>query len=311
MDCDTVRDLAPLFVLDALEPDETAAVRAHLADCDDAHAELQELAEAAGSLSLLVEPVEPSAGLKSRLLAAAGAHPRDGRHPSVASAAAPSTVTPAAVASTIASATASAPATAAPPPGAGSAADATSDVRAARDDATHLAPPVDLRLERDRRRFRLASLGAAAAILLAVALGGYALVLRGQLADETAYRQVVDQALQLAAEPGSATAVIAGADNPSSGLGVIGADGRVELAIRGLGPSTGREVYTAWAIGADGTPRALGDFDVGGSGTGVATATSPVTGPGTVLAITLEPEPGATAPHGPIVASGSATTPQG
>src|SRR5262249_14914549 len=154
---------------------------------------------------------------------------------------------------------------------------------------------------------RFATLGAAAAILLAVVLGGYAFVLRGQLGDEAAYRQAVDQALQLAAQPGSATAVIAGTDGTSAGLGVIAADGRVELAMRGLSPTTGREVYTAWAIGADGTPRSLGDFEVGGTGTGVASGTSPVTGAGTVLAITREPQPGATAPAGPVVAAGSAT----
>ena len=38
--CDEVRDLAPLFVLDALEPDEMAAIRDHLAGCPDAHLEL-------------------------------------------------------------------------------------------------------------------------------------------------------------------------------------------------------------------------------------------------------------------------------
>jgi predicted anti-sigma-YlaC factor YlaD len=306
MDCETVRDLAPLFVLDALEPDEAAAVRAHLADCDDAHAELRELAEAAGSLSLATEPVEPPAGLKSRLLAAAEDDLRLGRHPSVAHQADAPSVAHQATAPGAALSADAAQARAEPATDAAPVADAPRT-----ETASPLTPPVDLRLERERRRFRLATLGAAAAILLAVALGGYALVVRGQLADEAAYREVVDQALQLAAQPGSATAVLAGANNPSSGLGVIGADGRVELAMRGLSATTGREVYTAWAIGADGTPRALGDFDVGGGGTGVATATSPVTGPGTVLAITREPVPGATAPHGPIVASGAATAPQG
>jgi anti-sigma-K factor RskA len=281
MDCETVRELAPLYVLGVLEPDEAAAVREHVAGCDDVHAELQELAEAAGSLLLAVEPAEPPAALKSRLLAAAEADLREGRHPATATPGAPET-----------NLTATPGIVPAPQPVA-------------------VEAPVDIRVERERRRFRLALLGAAAAILLAVALGGYAIVLRGQLSDEEAYRQAVDQALQLAAEPGSATAVLAGSGNASSGLGVIAADGHVELAMRGLSPTPGREVYTAWAIGADGAPKALGDFEVGGSGTGTATGSSPLTGAGTVLAITLEPQPGATAPGGPIVASGSATSPQG
>ena len=41
--CDEVRDLAPLFVLDALDPVEMAAVREHLATCTEAHEELVEL----------------------------------------------------------------------------------------------------------------------------------------------------------------------------------------------------------------------------------------------------------------------------
>ncbi len=135
-------------------------------------------------------------------------------------------------------------------------------------------------------------------MIVAVALGGYALTLRGQLSDQEAYRQGVEQALALAAQPGSATAVIAGGEGATSGLGVIGANGTVELAVRGLAATPGREVYTAWAIGADGVPVSLGDFDVGGAGTGVATGSSPVTGPGTVIALTLEPQPGATAAGG-------------
>ena len=40
--CDDVREMAGSFVLGALDPAEEAAVRAHLATCDDAHAEIAE-----------------------------------------------------------------------------------------------------------------------------------------------------------------------------------------------------------------------------------------------------------------------------
>ena len=69
--CDDVREMAGSFVLGALEPAEDAAVRAHLATCDDAHAEI---AEAGSVLPVLLESVpvvEPSAALKGRILAAA------------------------------------------------------------------------------------------------------------------------------------------------------------------------------------------------------------------------------------------------
>ena len=44
LSCEEVRDLAAGFVLDALEPDEMDAVRAHLAECADPHPEIAELA---------------------------------------------------------------------------------------------------------------------------------------------------------------------------------------------------------------------------------------------------------------------------
>jgi anti-sigma-K factor RskA len=70
LDCAAVADLAPLFVLGALPDDEAAAVRDHLATCPEAHAEVQELGGVAAYLAELPEPVEPSAGLKGRLMAA-------------------------------------------------------------------------------------------------------------------------------------------------------------------------------------------------------------------------------------------------
>jgi anti-sigma-K factor RskA len=71
--CDEVRDLAPGFVLGALEATEADAVRRHLADCPEAHAEVEELGGVVGHLLADVEPAEPPAGLRARILAAAAA----------------------------------------------------------------------------------------------------------------------------------------------------------------------------------------------------------------------------------------------
>ena len=76
MTCETVRDLAPAFVLGALTPDEASAVRAHLADCEDAHTEIDELGGAAQSLALGIDPLEPSTALRARILEAAAATPQ-------------------------------------------------------------------------------------------------------------------------------------------------------------------------------------------------------------------------------------------
>jgi Anti-sigma-K factor rskA len=70
---DEVADLAASFVLDALEPDEMAAVREHLATCTEPHDEIAELAGVLPALVASVPLVEPPASLKTRLMAAAAA----------------------------------------------------------------------------------------------------------------------------------------------------------------------------------------------------------------------------------------------
>lgn len=269
LDCDAVRDLAPLFVAGALEAPEAAAVREHLTACDDPHLELLELGEAATALLETVEPADPPPALKTRLLAAAEADLREGRHPSVA----------AAFAASAGSATA--------------------------------APVVAFDHARARRRPALAWLAVAAAVVVALALGGWNLALRGQLADAQAYQAGVDATLALAAQPGSVLAVLATADGASAGFGVVAGDGSVRLALRGLAPTSGTQVYTAWGIAGDAAPVPLADVRVGADGVAVATGSSPVAQPGMVLALTLEPAGGATAPTLPIVASGVAGTPAG
>jgi hypothetical protein len=66
-------ELAAPFVLGALEPDEEAAVREHLRTCSESHAEFEELGSVVPALAESVEPVEPPAALKGRILAAAAA----------------------------------------------------------------------------------------------------------------------------------------------------------------------------------------------------------------------------------------------
>ncbi len=256
--CDEIRDLAPLFVTGALDPDEMDAVREHLAGCDDAHAELLELGEAATALLETTEPVEPPAALKPRLMAAAAADLAEGRHPASTVGAAPGSV----------------------------------------------ARLVAIDPARERRRSRAGWLLAAAAVIVAVVLGGWNVALRQDLSSAQAYRNGVEQALDLAAQSGSVTALIRADDGSASGFGVIAADGTAKLAMRGMAPTTGSEVYTAWSIEQGAAPVSMGDFTVGSDGIAIATAHAPSATPGAVLALTLEPNAGNTAPKGPVVASG-------
>ena len=276
--CDDVRDLAPLFATDALDVEEMAAVRAHLADCPDAHDELLAFGEAATTLLETVEPVEPPPALKSRLLAAAAADLASGAHP----------------------ASGVRPASRAVPP-----------VPAAPAAGPAVGQPVDLAAERARRRSRLGWLVAVAAVIGVIALGAWNVALRQDLGAAQAYQQGVDQALALAAQPGSVTAILASEDGSSSGLAVIGADGTTRITVRGLTPTSGSQVYTAWAIEGDAAPVAIGDFTVGADGLATATVTSPTADPGAVIALTLEPVPGATVAAGPLVVAGTTRDPAG
>jgi hypothetical protein len=70
---DEVMDLVASFVLDALEPDEMAAVREHLTTCSESHDEFVELGGIVPALAASVPLVEPPASLKGRVRAAAAA----------------------------------------------------------------------------------------------------------------------------------------------------------------------------------------------------------------------------------------------
>ena len=71
--CSDVAELAPAFVLGALEARESDAVRRHLADCPELHAEMAELHSVVPALFEAVEAAAAPAGLKERILAAAAA----------------------------------------------------------------------------------------------------------------------------------------------------------------------------------------------------------------------------------------------
>ena len=71
--CSDVQDLAAGFVLGALTPAESDAVRRHLAECPELHAEMAELSSVVPALLEAVDPAAPPAGLKDRILSAAAA----------------------------------------------------------------------------------------------------------------------------------------------------------------------------------------------------------------------------------------------
>jgi hypothetical protein len=266
--CDDVRELAGAFVLGALDPDEAAAVREHLATCADAHAEIAELGGVLPVLDASVPQVEPSAGLKTRLMAAAAADLE-------ARGTAPITSVPEAVV---------APVVAFP----------TADERAAR--------------PARRQTSVLSWAMRIAAVLVIGVLVGWNLLLQGQLSATQAYQQQVAAVIDLAREDGSLTAVLTPESGSGpTGLAAVGADGEMLIAMHDLAPTTGNEVYETWMIGPDNVPIALGGFTVGSTGTGYFEGAGVPSSPGIVIALTREPAPGATAPSSAPVSLGTTT----
>jgi hypothetical protein len=286
---ETARGLAAAYVLGALEPAEEAAVREHLQTCAESH---DEFAELGGVVPYLVELpglelVEPPASLRDRITAAAAAD----------------------LAERTAGAS-SAPAEAIPP--------------RAEAPAEHAAPaPVPASpgptvfpsaAERTARRGAspLGWLARIAAVVAIVILGGWNLVLQGQLSDARAYDRAVAAVIDAAGKPGSQTVVLTPTrDSRGAGIAAVAADGSVVMAMRDLPATAGTQVYEAWVIAAGSpAPVPVGSFTVGQAGTAAFTTTPVTTPPGSTIALSLEPGPGSTAPRGTIVATGVSALPK-
>jgi anti-sigma-K factor RskA len=76
MNCEQRRDLMPLFLLDALEPGDAAALRAHLAGgCTRCASYLSEADATLAHLPYALDPVAPPAGARERLMDRLTQHP--------------------------------------------------------------------------------------------------------------------------------------------------------------------------------------------------------------------------------------------
>jgi hypothetical protein len=284
--CSDILELSGSFVLGALPAAEADAVRAHLAACPEAHAEVAELGAVAPLLFESVEVVAPPAALRDRIMAAAAADAQRAAAPAAAPAPAPAP-------------DASIKAFAQPAP-----------------EPERLVRPVAARVaDTQRRGFDLGALLrrpawaalAMAAVLGVVALGAWNVQLRGEVDSLVAYQRGVVAVLDAAGDKDSLLAVLVppdGAGGPS-GLAAVNAAGDVAVVMRDLAPTTGRQVYETWLIGGDGKPVPIGGFTVGAGGTASFVTKHALPGGGVTVALTLEDGPGATTPKFPIIAVGA------
>lgn len=280
LSCEEVRDLAEGFVLGALDPVQTHDIRDHLATCPLPHLEMDELGGVVPYLAESIEPVEPPAELKGRIMASIDAELRAGRR------------TDAAADRLISSL------------GAGSVRSAAPVVAEAAKPAAGSAP-IDLATERARRLSPVRWLAAIAAVVVIAALGAWNLGLSGQLSTVQDQQAAVDRVLAIAQEPGGRAAILVpGATGGPAGLAAIAPDGSFALAMHGLAATSGTQVYEAWVIAPSGTPVPIGSFAVGANGNGVLTAARVPDGAGLTVGLTREPTAGATTPTLPMVVSG-------
>jgi hypothetical protein len=277
------RDFAAAYVLGALEPAEEAAVREHLLSCPEPHDEFAELGGVVQYLAEIpdLEMVEPPAGLRDRIMAAAAADLA-----ARAGAAGP------------ADAPVTAPVTAPAPTVLPTAAERTERLE---------------RTERGTRRgtSRLAWAAQIAAVVAIIVLAGWNLLLQGELSNARAYDQAIAAVVDTAAKPASQTVILAPVENSrASGIAAVAPDGSVVMAMRDLPATAGTQVYEAWVIVPNSDPLAVGGFTVGPSGMAAFTTRPATTPAGSTIALTLEPTAGSTAPLGPIVAAGVSTPPK-
>jgi anti-sigma-K factor RskA len=150
---------------------------------------------------------------------------------------------------------------------------------------------------RPRRWTAPAAAVAAAAAVLAVALGAWALSLRGDL-DET--REALDRERDVAAvvSRGDARSLdLAGAD----GRLVVARDGEAALLVSGLDEAPEARRYEMWVI-REGRPQSAGTFEVEDGRASVRLGRE--VSRGSTFAVTLEPEEGGTpGPDGEVLFS--------
>jgi anti-sigma factor RsiW len=265
-------ELAAGYVLGALEPTEEAAVRDHLATCPEPHPEFAELGGVVPGLWADLTLVEPPTALRERIMAAARADLATRADLVTRS---PSNASPL-----------TAP-TAFP----------TASERAAR---------------RTLRASRLDWVLGIAAVIAIVAVGAWGLGLQRQLDAAQRFDQAVADVIKAAAQPGAQTAILTPASGKQGGgIAAVAPDGSVTLAMRDLQATSAGQVYTTWVIVGKNAPVAVADFTVDANGTASLKTRPAQTPPGSVIALTLEPNPGNTAPKGPIVSTGVASAPPG
>ncbi|HET7676601.1 MAG TPA: anti-sigma factor [Candidatus Limnocylindrales bacterium] len=270
LNCVDAAERAALYVLGALEPSEMAAVRQHLAECPEPHAEFAALGGVVPYLAELPEAVEPPASLDDRVAAAVEADVRARQRDESAAERLVSRMGEARPAAL------STPVEPAPPPQA----------------PAPLSAPSRTLLRRWRPLLEFA------AVLVIGALLGWNLVLQGQLGEAGRRSAELREAAEALAHPNAVIARIAGtAAAPGvSGFAVLRGSGdatRAVVVVSGLPAAPAGKTYEAWYVRGE-TAVPAGLVSVGGDG--LIVASLPDGPPPDAVALSLEDLPGTQVP---------------
>jgi hypothetical protein len=231
--CDRVRDLAPGFVLGALDADEMVAVREHSRSCRMPHPELGEMGGVLPYLGGSLEPVEPPRHLKAAVLAAAQADLEARRVAAEAPA-----VTPAEAAT---------------------AAQATRSGRVVSLGA----------VRRLSSRRSVVWLTRVAAAVIIVSLAGYVVAVQGDLDKAHQAQDHTNKVLNYLAVYGSRSTVMTPEPGQKGGgEAVMLPSGHVIVYLHGLQKTSGDEVYTLWLSSDGGALVKSGSFTADAEGEG-------------------------------------------
>jgi hypothetical protein len=283
--CEEADQHAALYVLGALEAHEEEQVRLHLAGCEDRHALFDQLGGVVPALLETVEPMEPPAELRDRVLAAVAAAPQVAAMRQVADDA----MGPMLAAAPALPGTAATPLSARP---------AVIRAPLARGPSRPPTEPISLAAARDRRasRSRWQPLFAVAAVLLIVALGATTFMFQRQAADAEARASTLRSAIAASLDSHSDVAGLRGTGIAASaaGFAAFPADGGGYIVIHGLPKTDPNRAYQAWFL-ADGKPYSAGLLSVGSDGLAIAQGVSMMPG-ASAVALTVEPATGSAAP---------------
>ncbi|KGH44558.1 anti-sigma factor [Modestobacter caceresii] len=283
-------ELAVGWALHALEPEDEDLFAAHLAGCDRCADTVAETAEVMAAMSSDLPPAEPSDALRDRLRAAVeeteqlpqAAPPERRREQS--------------------------PAAPARPAGRPAPWEAGTGSTSARE--LHLPLPTHVADPRPAWRRVLPTALVAAAVAAVLALGAWNVALTS--ARDEAVAAAAEQARMLDAllEPGQATIAPLSQEGGEDVATVVARDGRLQVVADGLPVNDpGDDTYVVWGL-PDGSPVAIGTFDVVTSEMDLRTVGSAQTGLDEYPAYGISIEPGRQAPSAPtdIVATGQVTS---